>query len=257
MISKVATQKHIGQLVKLFQKIGIAIANSQLPMVTFKHTLLAGLTLSALVATSSATPIVANGSFEDPDTNNAPYLALYHAGDSMPGGWHVDYATYSADIINNAYTPGGVTWPDAVDGNAFLYLADSVTVSKISQIVQLEGGHNYELSFWLSDFQFPLYGAEVTTDLTAVLGGGSLLGGAQTFSHSSNPNWVQYSVAFTAGSTGDYSLSFLSTNQRAANLDDIRITDLSAPSVPEATPTLGLLASAIALAGGLRRRFAR
>lgn len=221
---------------------------------TTSRLLLAGLASAALVIAASAAPIITNGSFESPDTSNPPYLVGYVTGQDMPG-WHVDFAAQDVVIINNQYNAGGVVWPDPLAGAAFLYLGDSGSVSTISQVVHLDGGHSYDLSFWLSDFQSPNYGARVTTDLNAVLGGASLLGGSQ-FAANSDANWDQYDYSFAVAASGDYKLSFTSLDNHPANLDEIVITDngRTTSPVPDSGFTGGLLLGALAAMAALRRR---
>lgn len=226
---------------------------------------LGGLTLALLLSGGSlqAAPIVTDGGFETPnvptpDVSSDPYWDYYYTGETF-GAWKVDVTTTAVDQIHTNYTGNYVTWPDAIEGSQYVYLSDAVGYSVISQIVQLEAGHLYDLSFWLSDFVSMDYGsgAWVSADLVNTLSSESIFDEMQVFSHGHAPDWKSYSVGFSVATTGDYKLSFASQQGWAANIDGVAITDVTpqTPGVPDTGATLGLLGGALALlAAGIPQR---
>lgn len=214
------------------------------------------LVLAAFTAVSvlRADPIVANGSFEFPPVGSGN-LASYSPGNTIGGtAWVVASGTYNTVLIDKDFAGGGVSWPHPVDGNQFLYLANSISDATIYQHIQLQAGHSYDLSFWIADFSSHDFGA-----------GGRVRMGLQdpdsvyifpilTADVGQNTGFYQFTQSFTAASTGTYTLGFASVNGYAGILDDVRITDTTRTNnVPDSTTTAGLLLISLGLIAGVRR----
>lgn len=219
-------------------------------MKTFVRSLALVLILGAAAA-ARANPIVLDGGFETPVVG-AGQAVGFHTGETF-GAWYVDSAVYDASVIDKDYNHPSALWPVPPEGRQYLYLGDSLSVSRISQQVSLVAGHNYTFSFWLADLTSHngLGGGMVQVDIDD--GSASLLGGPVVASTGIVTGFYQYSYDFTALATQAYSLSFTSFDGHAANLDDVRITERTS-SVPESTPTAMLLLATSASLFALRRR---
>lgn len=205
-----------------------------------------------------AAPIVADGGFEAHDVSAAPYWAYFYTGANF-GGWHVDSTNSAVDLMHNGYSDGYVTWPTAHEGSQYLYLGDAAKVSTISQVVQLEAGHSYEFSFWLSEFPSLNYGSGAWVSVDLFDGASSLFGGGTVFSPvNRSGEWQNYNQAFVAAATGSYTLSFTSQSGTVANLDEISITDVTQVStVPDAASTVGLFGGVLLVLAAGRRQLVR
>lgn len=212
---------------------------------TFNYKFATALPVLFITAASQANLLV-NGSFENPAAAPNSYLS-FSTGQTIGSGWVVDFTNFGVDVLTDGYTGGGATWPTGSDGNQYLYLADSLGTSLISQDVVLNAATAHSLTFDFATFSSPAVDGRVTVDITQ--GGVSVLpSGPVTFSvpfSGTSSVFQPQSLNFVSGVAGTYSVRFSSTSGFVANVDNVQ---LNVPA-PAAVSLLGVVAAI-----GARRR---
>ena len=198
------------------------LVQMNLPVVT-----IAGFAMAATLISAQAAPLITNGSFEDTtsfvDNTGQDTMTLPVGSTAMPG-WTVAGSEALAWI--GPANPFSLT---ASAGNYFLDLTgynSGGPFSGVTQNITTVPGSTYQLSFDLGSSS--IYGLP-----SAIVG--SAAAAAQTFTstQTGTDNWESETLSFTAtGATTTISL-IGNTGQNYIGLDNVDVTFISGPPVPE------------------------
>ena len=222
-----------------------------------KSKMVLGICLAMAVAApaTAATNLVSNGSFESgfsgwqvvPNVGvAAPVVIPYLVAANYPGG------AYGEAILAN--TVASLS-PDPVGNSMAYFSSDTANPHSLSQLISLVQGVTYNIGF---DYYAPRNGINNPNDATLLfkLNGAAVGSTLQAGSVSGTPaqQWFNFGTSFTAGSTGQQTLSleFRGLGVTAADFAVDRVYAVAA--VPEPGVWAMMLLGFAAIGFSLRRR---
>lgn len=208
--------------------------------------------LMSLSSLGSAQSLIVNGTFETPTATPTLGTVVTPPGWTQGGTGRVDVQTYSA---YGGTAPAG-TGTRFAAFNDF----DNAATSSISQVVNLNAGTEYDLSFLFGNFNGTNNSVTQTLQYSIISATSVVaLSGTINATSSTNTNFAtllqQFSLLFTAATTEAYTVTFTSTTSATTSSDGILDNVFLTRSVPELNSRVALpLALMTVLGCGLMSR---
>ena len=232
------------------EAVGVRVGSHTLKEASVKFPLswsTIAVSLTMLAADAAATPIVADGGFEN--------LAGQYSTGSI-GAWTFHQSASPSGIYTTGQFPGA----DVTEGSlAFdMGMAGFGNNNSLSQVIQTVAGRSYRLTFdWGSEYDWGTHGKVTVGNLSE-----TLVDAAGPNTPNSTGTWIQHSADFVFVANGDDTLQFedLSTaydeTRAGLTLDNVVVIAVDDPptTVPDAGSTVSLLAFGLATLAAARRR---
>lgn len=179
--------------------------------------------LATAAATAFSSNLLVNGSFE---ADNIASFQSYAQG-SGPTGWNLTFASQVGFVLDNSFT-GENDFYDTPAGEQYFYIGNNASVSNLEQRVTLDPG-TYNLSFLQADFRtaFATPGGQVRVNVLDPLNNNLFT--PQLFTTPNFSDFTEQTLQFTVTSTALYRINFLSIQNHAGMIDDVRLEAVPEP----------------------------